>query len=320
LFSNKPGALKAAGLPIPLKARPNVELITRSGHEFEYEQYDRLILALPQYVVHQSNGHVPVDLLQALHAVTGETLILQPNIDAEDFRDIALENLKLTTEYQKWIPELSGLIPDVLYVHPAADGEYEVLPDGSRRPIAPSETRLGISVVDLKNVTEANASYSAEVCLYAFFLSNWLVSTGEAVKDQFFVSDRVYLWKHVEMPRFAKVISSTAGGDPKARLNALVEDLKDGLVNYLIFMPSVRKFFQEDLPRVVQQGDTEGWEAVPYHVNPRCSACDWLGHENWLYGDFKATFDANPTHYCSRNAKVSDHLSQIGSLSKGAAV
>jgi len=47
--------------------------------------------------------------------------------------------------------------------------EHEISPDGSRTRIEQGDTRLGISVIDLKNVTEANASYSAEVCLYAFF-------------------------------------------------------------------------------------------------------------------------------------------------------
>jgi hypothetical protein len=111
------------------------------------------------------------------------------------------------------IPELAGLIPDVLYVHEPLEMEYEILPDGSRKRIEPGETRLGISVIDLKNVTEANASYSAEVCLYAFFLSNWLVSEGKSFKNKFFVSDRVYLWKHIEMPQFKKVMSSKEGGD-----------------------------------------------------------------------------------------------------------
>jgi hypothetical protein len=52
----------------------------------------------------------------------------------------------------------------------------------------------------------------------------------------------VYLWRHVEMPKFTKIMSTVAGGDHAKRIAALLEDLNEGLVNYLVFMPSVRKF------------------------------------------------------------------------------
>ncbi|MBU6483143.1 MAG: hypothetical protein KGS09_21735, partial [Nitrospirae bacterium] len=318
LFSNDPKGLQAAGIPIPLKSRPGVQLITNSGKDFEYEQYDQLILALPQHVIHESNGRTKIDPLKALAAVKGPALILQPNVEPQKFRSTVLGNLALPVASQNLIPELAGLIPDVLYIHTPLEMECEILPDGSRRRIEQGDTRLGISVIDLKNVTEANASYSAEVCLYAFFLSNWLVTEGKTFQGKFFVSDCVYLWKHVEMPRFKKIMSSTEGGDHQNRLKALAEDFEDGRVNYLIYMPSMRKFFQEDVPRVVKKGDTEGWHAVPYHVNPRCSSCDWLGNKNWLFGNDLQYFTANPTHYCSHSAEVTDHLSKLANLSKGA--
>src|ERR1700751_5597448 len=97
------------------------------------------------------------------------------------------------------------------------------------------------------------------------------------------------------MPKFTKVLSSVAGGDVTKRLSALLEDLKDGLVSYLVYMPSVRKFFVEDVPRVVKTGDTAGWDAVSYHVNPRCGwSCDWLGNKSWLSRDDLIAFNANP--------------------------
>jgi hypothetical protein len=50
LFSNNPSELEKADLPVPLKSRPGVQLITASGREFEYEQYDVLCSALPNNV------------------------------------------------------------------------------------------------------------------------------------------------------------------------------------------------------------------------------------------------------------------------------
>lgn len=319
LFSNNPVALKAAGIPVPLKSRPGVQLITNSGIEFEYQQYDTLISTIPGYVLHKSNGRGHVDLAPALKAAKTRTFILQPQIEPELFRNSAFDNLGVSQQNKTYIPELAGLRPDIVYVDDPGSSEFEVLPDGNRKRVTTSDTRRPISVIDLKNVTEANASYSAEVCLYAFFLSNWLQIQASEISDNFFVSDQVYLWKHVEMPKFTKIMSTVAGGDPAKRLAALREDLNDGLVNYLVFMPSVRKFFVEDVPRVVQKGDEEGWQAVEYHVNQRCGSCDWLGNKSWLSSEDQAIFNANPNHYCSQSAEVDDHLSKMATLSKGAA-
>jgi hypothetical protein len=163
---------------------------------------------------------------------------------------------------------LSGLRPDVIFADDRRETEFEILPDGTRRQLAEDDKRMALCVIDLKNITEANASYSAEVCLYAIFLTNWLHNEGKAFLDKFFVPDRIYLWRHIEMPNFTKILGTKEGGDHDNRLKALRQDLEDGLVLFLIYMPSVRKFFCEDLPRVIRLGDSKGWDAVPYHVKP----------------------------------------------------
>jgi hypothetical protein len=318
LFSNNPAALSKAGIPVPLKSRPGVQLITSSGIEFEHEQYDILLSALPNYVVHSDNGKSNIDLIKALSGITTPSFILQPAFEPQEFRDAALSNLGVSPQNSKIIPALSGLRPDVIFAHDRGDTQFEILPDGSRARLADNDKRIALSVIDLKNITEANASYSAEVCLYAIFLSNWLHSIGKQYKELFFVSERIYLWRHVEMPRFTKMRSTKDGRDPTLRLLALMEDLKEGLVKPLIYMPSVRKFFSEDLPRVLSTGDAHGWSAVDYHVNSRCSSCDWLGNRLWLSTNDKKAFDAHPEHYCSRNAETTDHLSKMATLSKGA--
>src|SRR5262249_48450084 len=93
LFSNNPGALEKAGIPVPLKSRPGVQLITTSGREFEYEQFNVLCSSLPNNVFEKSNGTAPVDLSEALSKITTSTLILQPQIEPEDFREAALTNI-----------------------------------------------------------------------------------------------------------------------------------------------------------------------------------------------------------------------------------
>ncbi|MCH4267474.1 MAG: ATP-binding protein [Brevundimonas sp.] len=318
LFSNNAAKLAAAGIPVPLKTRPGVQLITSSGREFEYEQFDILINALPSHVAHKSAGRTGIALEDVLAKAGAPTLILQPELEPEDFRDFTLTQLGVPHADLSLIPPLAGLRPDVILVDQRAEMEFEVLPNGSRKLVAPDDKRIPLCVIDLKNITEANASYAAEVCLYAVFLSSWLSTLGKAFKDKFFVSDRIYLWRHVEMPNFSEVMKKKEGGDEAARYQALCRDLEDGRVNYLVYMPSVRKFFVEDLPRVISTGDGQGWQAVDYHVNTRCGACDWLGNRTWLSDEDRVHFDKSPGHYCFIGAENSDHLCKMPSLSKGA--
>ncbi|KRQ17180.1 DEAD/DEAH box helicase [Bradyrhizobium manausense] len=318
LFSNNAAELQKAGIPAPLKSRPGVQLITASGREFEYEQYNILCSSLPNNVFAKSNGTAPIDLSNALAKVNDPTLILQPAFEPEDIREVALTNIGVSAEHLKHIPKMSGLRPDIVFADGRREIEFEILPNGTRRQLADDDKRMALSIIDLKNITEANASYSAEVCLYAIFLSNWLHNTGKAFLKKFFVSDRVYLWRHVEMPHFTKILGTKDGGEHANRLAALRTDLEDGLVSFLIYMPSVRKFFSEDLPRVIELGDSQGWQAVPYHVNPRCSSCDWLGNRVWLSDDDRKLFDAQKTNYCTPAAESSDHLSKMATLTKGA--
>lgn len=318
LFKNSPKELSAAGIPVPLKSRPGVQLITGAGREFEWDQFDQLINSFPGMVAHQSNGRTEIDLLKALITAKDPTFILQPTFEPEKFRNSVLDNLGLSNAQKQTIPVLTGLRPDVVFVHTKDSAEFEILPDGSRRVVRADDCRLALSVIDLKNVAEGNASYSGEVCLYAFFLSNWLAIQDITVRNAFFVSDRIYLWKHAEMPQFNDILAKAKGARVEERLKALMDDLQDGIIDYLIYMPSVRKFFKEDVPRVVEKGDTQGWGSLEYHVNPKCSACDFLGHADWLNPDDRAFFASNPTHYCIPAANGSDHLSRMPNLSKGA--
>jgi hypothetical protein len=163
LFSNNATELEKAGLPVPLKSRPGVQLITASGRQFEYEQYNILCSSLPNNLLAKNNGTAPVDLLDALSKITKPTLILQPQIEPESFRDIALTNIGVAKQHLRFIPRMSGLRPDIIFVDDRREIEFEILPTGTRSQLADSDKRMALSVIDLKNITEANASYSAEV-------------------------------------------------------------------------------------------------------------------------------------------------------------
>src|SRR5690606_10620283 len=106
LFSNNPTALQGAGIPVPLKSRPGVQLITKAGQLFEYEQYDAMIKNLPNNVIHKSNGRTGLDLAAALKAVSAQSFILQPEIEPENFRSSALKSMGVAVGDLAHIPPL----------------------------------------------------------------------------------------------------------------------------------------------------------------------------------------------------------------------
>lgn len=315
LFNANATEMAAAGLPAPLKSRPNVQLVTTAGSHFEHDQFQMLVSRLAGHVRH-APSFTDLDLLAELPSITAPTLCLQPAIEPESFRKKLLTNLGVPIPSQVFVPPLAGMRPDVVLVDHPKVGDWEILCDGGRKKIVSGESRLALSVIDLKNVAEGNASYAAEVCLYAVALSNWLEFTG--FKEKFYVSEKTYLWTTPFLSEFQELFKTTPSAPKAALIAALIKDLEREAVDFLQFMPSVKKFFAQDIPRVVQRGDTLGWQTVDIHVGSRCNACDWLGNRDWLSPPDQVFYDANPDYYCVPSAKSCGHLSQVANLSRGA--
>ena len=140
LFSNNPAALAAAGIPVPLKSRPGVELITNSGREFEYEQYAALINAIPGNVLHNLNGRGPVDLAVALKAVAPRRSFYSHRSSPKT-SEILPSRPTVQDQKKAHIPELAGLRPDVLFVATPGSAQFEVLPNGARKMVGAGDPR-----------------------------------------------------------------------------------------------------------------------------------------------------------------------------------
>jgi hypothetical protein len=166
-------------------------------------------------------------------------------------------------------------------------------------------------VSDIKHAGEANSSYSTEVALYAVLLANWLVLNG--LQHGFFVADRLGLWTRAkETSDLSRLVAANPGASLTERLQAFLSDLER--VDFQIFFQAVTHFFKQDLPRVLA---VEHWMTLDWHVDSRCSACDFLGHRNWLRAADRATLDANRAHYCVTAAEDSEHLSRLATITRG---
>lgn len=317
--------LDANGMPVPLQARPGIGVLQTAGRDFEDERNDQLIQAFGSLVIYQpdkagANKPVKAPLASLLGKVTAlPSIILQGKFEPATFQNATMANIGVQPGQITQVPPIAGLIPDIIVVRQATVDDEQVGADGCRKPIdATTETRRALSIIDVKHTSEANPSYSAEVALYAIFLANWIVAQG--LQNEYFVTIRSYLWTRFKQGQSALdgVMSGASTATPTQYLDALVADSEDA--NLRFYLPTVLHFFREDLVRVINIGDASasGWQNLEWHVDGRCSACDWLGHEKWANPKDKARIAVQPTHYCYPAAKLTGHLSQIAGMTRGA--
>ncbi len=322
LSLHQPKVLAAAGLPEPMPARPGVGLLQSEGRTFEEQRNDKLIAAFGGSVIYSKGTKgqpTQTSLESLLKVVAGRpAFLLQGKIEPGKFQSRVLTNLGVTPAQQKLIPPMDGMIPDIVIVRDARPEDEEVTPKGSRRTLTGADSaRRALVVIDVKHTSEANPSYSAEVALYAVMLANWLEETG--FDKDYFVEVGCALWTRFKEGE--SVFDATCAKKPKPSANilldALIEDCEDA--NLRFYLPTVLRFFREDLPRVVTTGDAkqDGWRGLEWHVDSRCSACDFLGYARWVPDQFKQKIAAHPDHYCYPGAELIAHLSRIAGMTRG---
>lgn len=325
LSLHTPTELENHNMPVPLDARPGIGVLQTAGIDFEDVRNKQLIDAFGNLVIFKAetgNPNKPTkaplkDLLNQVSATPA--FVLQGKFEPSGFQQAAMVNMGLQSADAALVPPVAGLIPDIIVVRAAHEHDEEISKSGSRLPVnMATETRKALSIIDVKHTSEANPSYSAEVALYAIFLANWLESQG--LQQQYFVTIRSYLWTRFKQgqSQFDALMQSGSQVTPQQYLDALLSDCED--VNLRFYLPTVLHFFREDLMRVIKAGEesADGWEKLEWHVDGRCSSCDWLGHEKWATTKDKAKIAAKPSHYCYQSAKATGHLSQIAGLTRGA--
>ncbi|WP_432734488.1 DEAD/DEAH box helicase [Maridesulfovibrio sp. FT414] len=247
------------------------------------------------------------------------SFILQGHFLTKEYQSSMMGRIGVDNGDIQLLPQLDGLIPDIVLVRAAMQGDEEVRPDGSRMPIdLAQDSRLSLTVIDIKHTSEANPSYSAEIALYALCLANWLAFNG--LDATYYVTSKNYLWTRFKQGQsdFEKALSTTPSLSVNELVESLLADCEDA--NLRFYLPTVLHFFREDLPRVIKKGDasSSGWGDLEWHVDGRCSACDWLGHEKWANPSDKNKITSFPDHYCYTAAEQLGHLCRIPGMTRGA--
>lgn len=310
----RPDELEAMGWPVPLEARPAVQILRDRGKEWEQAKMQDLETAFGAHLRgEKENGKFKrIELAPILSAnPASPTVIVQARFSHAALKETFLANIGLPPQRMAMIPPFGAFEPDIVLVRTAADDELEILPNGDMTPVASGSPRKALLVSDIKHAGEANSSYSSEVALYAVLLANWLRLNH--LEDRFFVADNLGLWTRAkEMSALAELVTTNPGATISERLQAFLGDLEK--VDFPIFFQTVSHFFNQDLPRVLAVTD---WAALDWHVDSRCSACDFLGHRRWLRASDRAILDAHRNHYCVTAAEDSGHLSRLATITRG---
>jgi hypothetical protein len=243
--------------------------------------------------------------------ITSPAFILQPSFYRPNLKDTFLQNIGVAPTDIPRIPGFTSFRPDVIWVQTRRDDEVEVLPNGDTCTVQPNDQRKALLICDIKHAGEVNSSYASEVTLYAVLLSNWLRLTN--LHGTYLVTSRIALWTAAkEISSLAALMATNPGATTSEKTQAFASDLEP--IDFSIFFQTIDHFFKTDLPRVLAEGD---WAQLDWHVDARCSTCDFLGYRNWLSATDRAQLDAHRDHYCVPAAEDCQHLCRIATITRG---
>ncbi|WP_082390119.1 DEAD/DEAH box helicase [Ornatilinea apprima] len=320
-----PQELNHLNWPVPLTARPAVQILRDVGVEWEQAKMSDLENAFgsfssPNYsgingylFANKANGRFGnqnlIDALQQ-HTIL-PIFVLQPEFTHVDLRTRFLQNIGVPSSVISLIPQFTSFRPDIILAQSSRVNDLEVLSNGDTQPIQPNDTRQGLLITDIKHAGEANSSYSSEVTLYAVLLSNWLELMN--LDHDYYVSDQISLWTRAkEISSLAHLIATTTTASITEKLQAYMDDLEG--VDYPIFFQTIDHFFKTDLARVLS---APNWNSLDWHVDSRCSNCDFLGYDRWLSAADRTILANHRNHYCVTAAEDCAHLSRVATITRG---
>lgn len=297
--------------------RAGIEIMTREGREWERLKVDELSKAFADGALigspeHDDSGEVsrwrPTPLASVLaSAVPGQFLV-----EAEYGVGAAFIEAHQPGASVGGL-QFADLRPDLIQVLAPRDVQQIVTQGGQVVARDPHDERLGLRVVDIKLTAEPTRGHFAEVVYYACALAGWLIDNG--MSDRYVVVDTVALWPGSHAGSSLMTAVRDANDDDleltdDERFAALAEDLEE--VPFEVVALRLRRFFEADLPRVLEQP----WRDLSWHVDGRCRHCDWLG-QKWYRQDGTSTWHDD---HCIPTAESTDHLSRVAFMPRGAAV
>ena len=326
---------EAARAPEKDANRPGLALLTRQGKEYEREKFLELESIFPDLVVRgalkdfdaaEDRAFDAIDLADHIANLAVNQLVLEAQFEiTPSFKEAHhlgdLEDGSAVGDGQPL--SFERLRPDIIRVcSPAGTIRRVVTPSGHLERIGITDQRLGLQIIDIKIAAEPSPAHFSELAYYGMGLAGWLEDNGYA--DRYVVLADAAIWPGAHdgstMHRLQR--EDRLNNVPvleferyQAGLQADLEDMPPEVV-----LGRIQRFLAFDLREVLAEAD---WQQLDWHIDHRCSGCDYLGYrwsrhdDEAAEGDPTAGENPNPL-YCWPMAEQSEHLSRVAGLTEGA--
>lgn len=326
---------RQADVPEKDASRPGLTLLTQQGRQYERAKFLELETIFPDLVVRGALKGIDADEDRAFQHIE-----LADCIDRLAVNQFALEAQFEITDSFKAAHSLGdledgsavgdgqplgfeALRPDIVQVcAPTGERRRIITPGGRLDRIGPEDRRLGLRIIDIKISGEPSPAHFSELAYYSMALSGWLEDTGRAHLLVVLADGAIWPGAHDGSTMHQMQREDRANNLPVLDLDRYLAGLAADLeaMPPEVVLGRVQRFLKVDLREVMAEAD---WRQLAWHIDHRCSGCDYLGYR-WSRHDDEAA-ERGPARgappdqrYCWPMAEQAEHLSRIAGLTEGA--
>jgi hypothetical protein len=307
-------------MPHRQSPRPGLRNIQAAGDEWAEEKMDDLTQTFGQAAIigdpyTTPSNHVRYRKIKLSQRLTGASPI-QFLVEAEFPIGATFQSaLGITGHVATFNVEYSDLRPDIIAVLSPGSFPRFISADGTVHALPAGDTRRQLRVIDIKMTAQASPGYFAEIALYSMALAGWLVD--ERLDHDFVVVPDGAVWPGAyEASHLLRFSNQTRQGGLTPTTPQLWEAMEKDLepVPFEVFALRIRRFLQVDVVQALSQP----WQTLEWHVDSRCSFCEYLGEERPPSQIARDPEAAPHDDHCLPMATRLDHMSRVAFVSQGA--
>lgn len=312
------------GMPYAQSPRPGLQHIRQAGEDWQAEKLHDLtstfganaIIGTARITPSGETRYDATSLISVIRNAAHGQFLVECQFDVRDGGAFQT-GLHIDTHRLLFGLDFGEVRPDIIEVAAPGTCSTCVAPDGSLSEIPAGDTRTQLRIIDIKLTARPSQGYFAEVAYYSMTLAGWLIDEG--LDADFVVVEDAAVWpgSHdasnlVRVKREIEDQNQTPTFDQLR--DAMQEDLEE--VPFDVFVLFIRRFLQDEVPTVLTTVQTGDWRNLEWHVDNRCSFCDYLGETRPPSANDPHVV-AHPEH-CLPMAHGQDHLSRVPFVSRGA--
>jgi len=307
-------------MPHRQSPRPGLRNIQAAGDEWAEEKMDDLTQTFGQSTIigdpyTTPSNHVryrTIQLSQHLRAASPIRFLVEAEFPVgANFQ----ASLGISGHVAAFGVEFSDLRPDIIVVLEPGTFRRFITADGTVHTLPLEDSRRQLRVIDIKMTAQASPGYFAEIALYSMALAGWLVDEG--LDQDFVVVADGAVWPGAyeasHLLRFSNQTTQSGLTPTTTQLwEAMQRDLEP--VPFEVFALRIRRFLQVDVVQALSQP----WQTLEWHVDSRCSFCEYLGEERPASQIARDPEAAPHDDHCLPMAARLDHMSRVAFVSQGA--